>query len=61
LLLAAVDKQLTQQEQRQCLGELPDGRVKLEEARDALQSLPRGKVPGSDGLTYEFYAAVEVG
>jgi hypothetical protein len=59
LLLAAVDKQLTQVEKgRFCLGELPDGRIKTEEARDALQSLPRGKVPGSDGLTYEFHGAL---
>ena len=63
LLLAAVDKQLTQDECQQCLGAQPDGRMELEEALAALQSLPRGKAPGSDGLTYEFYAAMwdEVG
>ena len=63
LLLAAVDKQLTPGQQQKCLGELADGRIEVEEAHAALRSLPRGKAPGSDGLTYEFYAALwqEVG
>eukprot|EP00775_Hariotina_reticulata_P015163 gene15163-biopygen2012 len=63
LLLAAVDSQLSPEEQRQCLGELPDGSIQEDEAEAALRSLPRGKAPGSDGLTYEFYAALwsEVG
>jgi hypothetical protein len=63
LLLAAVDAYLSPEEQTLCLGELPDGRVQTDEAEAALRSLPRGKAPGSDGLTYEFYAALwsEVG
>eukprot|EP00775_Hariotina_reticulata_P015037 gene15037-biopygen719 len=63
LLLAAVDSQLSPEEQRQCLGALPDGSIQEDEAEAALRSLPRGKAPGSDGLTYEFYAALwsEVG
>eukprot|EP00775_Hariotina_reticulata_P003744 gene3744-biopygen5420 len=63
LLLAAVDSLLSPEEQRQCLGELPDGSIQEDEAEAALRSLPRGKAPGSDGLTYEFYATLwsEVG
>eukprot|EP00775_Hariotina_reticulata_P001284 gene1284-biopygen2553 len=53
LLLAAVDSQLSPEEQRQCLGELPDGSIQEDEAEAALRSLPRGKAPGSDGLTYD--------
>eukprot|EP00775_Hariotina_reticulata_P006285 gene6285-biopygen8100 len=58
LLLAAVDSQLSPEEQRQCLGALPDGSIQEDEAEAALRSLPRGKAPGSDGLTYEFHAAL---
>jgi hypothetical protein len=55
-LLADLDKQLTPEQQQQCAGPNGDGTITLEEAKAALDSLPRGKVPGSDGLTYEFYA-----
>jgi hypothetical protein len=58
VLLAAVDKQLSEEEQAQCQGEQGDGTISLEEAHAALRSLPRGKSPGSDGLTYEFYTAM---
>jgi len=56
-LLAAVDKRLSPAEQQQCEGPEGDGTISLDEASAALASLPRGKAPGSDGLTYEFYAA----
>jgi hypothetical protein len=55
-LLAGVDKQLTPEQQQQSLGPNGDGTISLEEAKAALDSLPRGKVPGSDRLTYEFYS-----
>ena len=35
-----------------------DGTITAAEAQAALRSLPRGKSPGSDGLTYEFYTAM---
>jgi hypothetical protein len=57
-LLAAVDKQLDEEQQQQCIGEEEDGSLTLQEAKAALDSLPRGKAPGSDGLTYEFYTAM---
>jgi exonuclease III len=56
-LLAGIDKRLTPEQQQQCLGPNGDGTITLEEAKAALDSLPRGKVPGSDGLTYESYSA----
>jgi hypothetical protein len=39
-------------------GEAEDGSLAAREARAALDGLPRGKAPGSDGLTYEFYTAM---
>jgi hypothetical protein len=62
-MLAALDKRLSQPEQRQCEGPAGDGTITIEEAAAALRSLPRGKAPGSDGLTYEFYVTfwAEVG
>ena len=57
-MLAAVDKQLSEEEQQQCRGEQEDGSITADEAQAALRSLPRGKSPGSDGLTYEFYTAM---
>ena len=45
-------------EQQQCRGQQADGSISAGEAREALGSLPRGKSPGSDGLTYEFYTAM---
>lgn len=56
-ILAAVDSHLTEEDCRRCAGAQPDGSVSVAEAAAALASLPRGKSPGSDGLTYEFYAA----
>jgi hypothetical protein len=57
-MLAALDQRLDEEQQQQCTGEEDDGTLTLEEARAALGSLPRGKAPGSDGLTYEFYTAM---
>jgi len=56
-LLAAIDKRLSPTEQQHCEGPQGDGTITLDEAAAALASLPRGKAPGLDGLTYEFYAA----
>lgn len=57
ILLQCIDKQLSAAEQRTSRGPLADGSITVEEAAAALASLPRGKAPGSDGLTYEFYGA----
>jgi hypothetical protein len=57
-MLGAVDKQLSEQAQKQCCGTEADGLLTEAEAQAALASLPRGKSPGSDGLTYEFYNAM---
>jgi len=57
LLLASVDRTMSQQEAQQCAGSTADGRLTQEEAAAALRSLPRGKSPGTDGLTYEVYSA----
>lgn len=63
-MLAAVDKQLSAAEQQRCEGTAGDGSITLGEASAVLSNLPRGKAffsrgkaPGSDGLTYEFYIA----
>ena len=57
VMLGALDKQLSNAEQQACQGPNPDGSITVAEAAAALSSLPRGKAPGSDGLTYEFYQA----
>ena len=57
-MLAAVDKFLSEEEQQQCEGEEEDGTLTLREVHAVLARLPRGKSPGSDGLTYEFYTAM---
>ena len=58
ILLAAIDKKLDDEQQQQCSGEGEAGTLTGREAQAALASLPRGKAPGSDGLTYEFYTAM---
>jgi len=45
------------EQQQQCQGPQADGSITVEEAAAALASMPRGKSPGSDGFTYEFYGA----
>ena len=55
-LLSSVSRRLSQDACQQCEG--PQGRgLALEELEEAMQSMPRGKRPGSDGLPYEFYVA----
>jgi hypothetical protein len=43
-LLAGIDKKLTPEQQQQCLGPNGDGTITLDEAKAALDSLPREKV-----------------
>lgn len=50
-LLTAIDKTLSPDDRATCDGEEP---LTLTELHDSLQSMQRGKKPGSDGLTYEF-------
>ena len=54
ILLSSVSRQLSQEACQKCEGPQGQGLSK-EELDDALQSMPRGKRPGSDGLPYEFY------
>ena len=49
-LLADVDRRLTPAQAAAC-----DGPITAAELRTALQSMPRGSAPGSDGLPFEFY------
>ena len=55
LLLGSIDHQLPQAAQQQCEGRTNG--IDIDELDAALKSCGRGKVPGSDGLTYEFYRA----
>ena len=57
-LLSVLDEELGEEEQQRCEGPQGDGTITADEALTALRSLPRGKSPGSDGLTYEFYLAM---
>ncbi|KAF8060289.1 transposon TX1 protein [Scenedesmus sp. PABB004] len=57
-MLDALDRQLSAAEQRACRGQDPVGLLTFAEAAAALDSLPRGAAPGSDGLTCEAYAAL---
>ena len=47
-------RQLSQESKQACEGPLGEG-MSVGELVAALDSLPRGKRPGSDGLPYEFY------
>ena len=57
LMLQSIDKQLSAEQQKACVGGNTAGLITVQEAAAALASLPKGKTPGSDGLTYEFYIA----
>lgn len=54
-LLATVDNKFTADDAAQCEGPSQDGRIAAAEALAALKTTPRGSVPGSDGLPYEFW------
>ena len=54
-LLAALDLHLTPQQRQQGEGAAGDGSMSLEVLTQILQALPRGKLPGFDGLPYEFH------
>ena len=54
-VLAALDKTLPAGARHAAEGPERDGRMTAAELRAALQTLPRGKAPGLDGLPYEFY------
>ena len=56
-LLAAVGARLSPAAAAQCRGPRPDGALTLAEAKSALDSLPRGRAAGPDGLPYEFLSA----
>ena len=51
-LLQVVDKVLSPSDRQACEGVES---ISLDELTDSLHRMPRGKSPGSDGLTYEFY------
>ena len=57
-MLASLDRVLDDDDRGRCYGPEGDGSVTMAEAAAALRSLPRGKTPGSDGLSYEFYTAL---
>ena len=50
-MLAAVDRELTDEASRACEGAQP---MTLAELAQSLSTMPRGRQPGSDGLPYEF-------
>lgn len=58
VMLASLDRFLDADDQARCCGSEAGGHITPAEAAAALRSLPRGKTPGSDGLTYEFYTAM---
>lgn len=55
MLLGAVGRRISEEGRQACLGPMTDGSITAECAKAALQSMPIGKRPGSDGLPYEFY------
>ncbi len=57
VLLAAVDRQLSPEDRMACEGALGDGGITADELYAALLQCQPGRMPGSDGLTYEFYRA----
>ena len=53
-LLSSVSQRLSQEACQRCEGPQGEG-IACDEMDEALQSMPKGKRPGSDGLPYEFY------
>ena len=51
-ILASVDKLLPESDARAC-----EGLVTIDDLKASLDSMSRGKQPGSDGLPYELYSA----
>lgn len=56
-MLASLDARLSPQARDACEGALGTGGIDADELLAALQACAPGKVPGADGLTYEFYRA----
>ncbi|BDA47907.1 hypothetical protein COCOBI_11-1640 [Coccomyxa sp. Obi] len=62
-LLEALDKSLTPEAAATAEGTSGDGSIPITELEAALRSMPRGKAPGLDGISYEFnvpYAFAQV-
>jgi hypothetical protein len=56
-VLSSLDARLSPQASSACEGALGAAGIGADELLAALQACARGKVPGADGLTYEFYRA----
>ncbi len=56
-VLGSLDARLSPQASSACEGALGAAGIGADELLAALQACARGKVPGADGLTYEFYRA----
>ena len=52
-ILASVDRLLPESDARAC-----EGLVTMDDLKASLDSMPRGKQPGSDGLPYVFYSCL---
>lgn len=55
-LLGVVDRLLSSADRAACEGPLGEEGLAAAELGDALKHAAKGKMPGSDGLTYEFYS-----
>jgi hypothetical protein len=55
-MLSTIDKRLEDSSREAAEGPAADGSMSEAELRRALNTLPRGKAPGLDGLPYEFYS-----
>ena len=56
-MLGSVDGRLSASDMAACEGELGEEGISAAELAGALKTCARGKTPGLDGLTYEFYRA----